>query len=65
VSSEEAFETARDMAKGEGIGCGISSGASMHAALQIARRPENKGKHIVVILPSYSERYISTSLFLD
>jgi cysteine synthase A len=65
VTNEQAFETARNVAKLEGILCGISSGAAVFAALQEARRPENEGKHIVVILPSTGERYLSTELFLD
>jgi len=65
VTNEEAFATARDLAKLEGILCGISSGAAAFAALEIARRPENKGKQIVVILPSTGERYLSTELFRD
>jgi cysteine synthase A len=63
VTNEAAFETARDLAKMEGILCGISSGAATWAALQIAKRPESAGKMIVVILPSTGERYISTELF--
>jgi len=65
VSNGEAFETARAMAKEEGILCGISSGAAVAAALQIAQRNGNKGKQIVVILPSTAERYLSTDLFLE
>ena len=65
VSSDEAFETARDMAKEEGILCGISSGAAVAAALRIAQRNGNKDKQIVVILPSTGERYLSTDLFLE
>jgi len=65
VTNEQAFETARDVAKLEGILCGISSGAAVFAALQEARRPDNAGKQIVVILPSTGERYLSTELFLD
>ncbi len=64
VSNEDAFETARNLAKREGILCGISSGAAVWSALQVANRPENKNKRIVVILPSTGERYISTDLFL-
>ena len=65
VSNGEAFETARDMAKEEGILCGISSGAAVTAALRVARRKENQDKQIVVILPSTGERYLSTDLFLE
>lgn len=62
VGNDDAFETAREVAKSEGVFCGISSGAAAHAALQVARRPENKGKTIVVILPDTGERYLSTPL---
>ncbi len=65
VTNEHAFETARALAKLEGILCGISSGAAAWAALAIGRRPENKGKQIVVILPSTGERYLSTDLFKE
>ncbi|MBF0508449.1 MAG: cysteine synthase A [Deltaproteobacteria bacterium] len=64
VSNDQAIETARDMAKWEGILCGISSGAATWAALEIARRPESQGKQIVVILPDTGERYLSTDLFV-
>ncbi len=64
VSNAEAFETARKLANTEGILCGISSGAAVAAALRVAKRPESKGKCIVVILASTGERYISTELFL-
>ena len=65
VSNEDAFETARLVAKQEGILCGISSGAAVWAALEVARRPDAGGKNIVVILASTGERYISTDLFTD
>ena len=63
VTNEDAFETARRLAKMEGLLCGISSGAATWAALQVAGRPESAGKMIVVILASTGERYISTELF--
>lgn len=63
VSFEEAVEAARNLARLEGIIAGVSCGAAMHAALQIARRPASAGKTIVVILPDSGERYLSTKLF--
>ncbi len=63
VKADDAFETARRMAKEEGLLVGISSGAAVWAALQVAARPESKGKVIVVIIPSFGERYLSTPLF--
>jgi len=63
VSNKAAFDTARQVARQEGILCGISSGAAVFAALTVAARPENQGKLIVVILPSTGERYLSTELF--
>ena len=63
VSNDDAFETARRAAKLDGILCGISSGAAIWAALEVARRPESAGKTIVAIIPSTGERYISTDLF--
>ncbi|MHC4316310.1 MAG: cysteine synthase A [Planctomycetota bacterium] len=63
VSNDDAMETTRQLAAKEGILAGISSGAAMWAAIQIAQRPENQGKTIVVILPDTGERYISTELF--
>ncbi len=65
VTNEDAFETARKLAKMEGILCGISSGAAVWAALEQAHRPENQGKQIVVILPDTGERYLSTDLILE
>jgi cysteine synthase A len=65
VTNEQAFETARRLAAQDGILCGISSGAAVWAAMEMARRSENKGKQIVVILPSTGERYLSTELFVD
>ena len=63
IDSDTALETAREVARLEGIPCGISSGAAMAAAKQVAQMPESKGKQIVVMLPSIAERYISTALF--
>ena len=63
VPNEAAFETGRKFAKSEGILVGISSGAALWAAIQTAKKPENKGKNIVVLLPDTGERYLSTALF--
>jgi cysteine synthase len=63
VKNDDAFDIARRMAKEEGLLVGISSGAAMWAALQVARRDEAEGKTIVVIIPSFGERYLSTALF--
>jgi cysteine synthase A len=65
VKDEDAFHTARQMPVQEGLLVGISSGAAVWAALQLAHRPENAGKMIVVVIPSYGERYLSTALYED
>ena len=65
VSNDDAFEMARRLAKLEGILCGISSGAAVWAAIEVAKRSESAAKTIVVIIPSTGERYISTELFKD
>ncbi|WP_419022386.1 cysteine synthase A [Emergencia sp.] len=65
VENEEAFETGKMLGEVEGLLAGISSGAALFAALQLARRPENAGKNIVVLLPDSGDRYLSTPLFSD
>ena len=65
VTNEESFEIARRLAKEEGLFCGISSGANVTVALRLASRPENAGKTIVTILPSFGERYLSTPVFQE
>ena len=63
VENEDAFTASRAVAKEEGLLVGISAGAAIHAATELAKRPENKGKNIVVLLPDTGERYLSTPLF--
>ena len=65
VSNEDAFATGKRIGKSEGVLVGISSGAAVWAALELAKRPENKGKTIVVLLPDTGDRYLSTALFAD
>ena len=63
ATTEQAYGAARALATTEGLLCGISSGAALHAATLLAKRPENAGKRIVVILPDTGERYLSTDLY--
>jgi cysteine synthase A len=63
VSNEQSFEMARRLTQEEGVFCGISSGANVHCAVEYAKRPESEGKLIVVIIPSFGERYLNTDLF--
>lgn len=63
MKNDDAFAAGRLLARKEGVLAGISSGAAVHAAIEVARRPENEGKTIVALLPDTGERYLSTSLF--
>lgn len=63
ISTQQAYDTTRTVAKAEGLLVGITSGAALYAAIELAKRPENKGKQIVVLLPDTGERYLSTDLF--
>jgi len=63
VTEEQAYAAAKLVGTQEGILVGISSGAALHAAMELARKPENAGKHIVVLLPDTGDRYLSTPLF--
>ena len=65
ATNQDAFDTAKYLAKKEGISVGISSGAALHAAIEYAKKPENKGKTIVALLPDSGDRYYSTALFTD
>ena len=65
VENEDAFAAGRLLGKAEGVLVGISSGAALHAAVEVARRPESRGKTIVVLLPDTGDRYLSTPMFAD
>ena len=65
VENEAAFATGKKIGKSEGVLVGISSGAAVYAAIELAKRPENKGKTIVALLPDTGDRYLSTPLFAD
>ena len=65
VANEDAFATGKLIGKSEGVLVGISSGAAVWAAIELARKPENEGKTIVVLLPDTGDRYLSTPLFAD
>ena len=65
VANDDAFATGKDLGKTEGVLVGISSGAALYAAIELAKRPENAGKTIVALLPDTGDRYLSTALFAD
>ena len=65
VENDDAFEAGRLIGRSEGVLVGISAGAAVHAAIELAKRPENAGKNIVVLLPDTGDRYLSTPLFQD
>jgi len=65
VTSEDAFETGRMLGKREGVLVGISSGAALWAAIEVAKRPENEGKTVVVLLPDTGDRYLSTEMYAE
>ena len=65
VENEDAFATGKLVGRSEGVLVGISSGAALWAAIEVAKRPENAGKNIVVLLPDTGDRYLSTPLFAD
>ena len=65
MANEDAFATGKEVARKDGVLVGISSGAALYAATVLAKRPENKGKTIVVLLPDTGDRYLSTPLFTD
>jgi len=65
VTDEDAYAAGRDMAQKEGILVGITSGAAVHAAVELAKRPENEGKNIVILLPDTGDRYLSTAMFAE
>ena len=65
VGNEDAFATGKLIGRSEGVLVGISSGAAVYAAIELAKRPENEGKNIVVLLPDTGDRYLSTPLFAE